>query len=435
MNFMNRAWLYIVRKRGKSILLFAILLVMATFVLTALALGNASKAAQQELRQSLGGSFVIGFDYTENNPYLKVESVDGGTLMYSTQQISPELVEQIREIEGIKECSATVEGLAAFPSLELFTGNIPIEEEFRASSKILSTWKSEELTRFTSGQLTLTQGRHILPDDKNKGLISKDLAEKNGLKIGDKIQTDKGVEIEIVGLFSPKEIEGINDQVTTYDKIQNLIITVLAALVAYENGPAIQGFNELTVSVDAPQNMEEIISKVKEISGVDWKGFSFLVDNEDYENAASSLEQLSELIATILIVALIVSIAILSLILTMWARTRIHETGVYLAMGISKGSVLLQYLLEVILVAGCVRGAAGRGTVRWNPRGSRNQYGGTGNRNARITGARTVRGNGTSVPDWNWDCHGICRYFLDFRHAAETTSDFRINELRKAVMI
>ena len=351
MNFMNRAWLYIVRKRGKSILLFVILLVMATFILTALALGNASKAAQQELRQSLGGSFLIGFDYTENNPYLKVESVEGGTLMYSTQQISPELVEQIREIEGIKECSATVEGLAAFPSLELFTGNIPIEEEFRASSKILSTWKSEELTRFTSGQLTLTQGRHILPDDKNKGLISKDLAEKNGLKIGDKIQTDKGVEIEIVGLFSPKEIEGINDQVTTYDKIQNLIITDLATLVAYENGPAIQGFNELTVSVNDPQNMEEIISKVKEISGVDWKGFSFLVDNEDYENAASSLEQLSELVSTILMIALIVSIAILSLILTMWARTRIHETGVLLSVGISKLSILGQYIAEVLLIA------------------------------------------------------------------------------------
>ncbi|MCI9544786.1 MAG: FtsX-like permease family protein, partial [Acutalibacter muris] len=32
-------------------------------------------------------------------------------------------------------------------------------------------------------------------------------------------------------------------------------------------------------------------------------------------------------------------------------RGRVHETGVYLAMGISKGSVLLQYLLEVILAA------------------------------------------------------------------------------------
>ena len=350
MSFMSRAWLYIIRKKGKSILLFVILLVMATFVLTALALGNASKSAQQDLRQSLGGSFLIRFDYTENNPYLKIEDVEGGTLMYSTQQISPELVKQIRGIEGIRECSATVEGLAAFPSLQLFTGNIPVEEEFRKSSKILSTWKSEELTRFTSGQLTLLEGRHIMPDDENKGIISKDLAEKNGLKIGDKIQTDRGVEIEIVGLFSPKEIEGINDQVTTYDKIQNLIITDLATLVAYENGPAIQGFNELTVSVDDPQNME-IISTVKEITGVDWKGFSFLIDNEDYENAASSLEQLSELVSIILIVALIVSIAILSLILTMWARTRIHETGVLLSVGISKLSILGQYIAEVLLIA------------------------------------------------------------------------------------
>ena len=351
MNFMNRAWLYIIRKKGKSILLFIILLVMATFVLTALAFGNASNAAQMELRKSLGGSFLIGFDYTENNPYLKVESVDGGTLVYSTQQISPELVEQVRSINGVNYCSATTESLAVLPSLDLFAGNIPIEEEFRNSSKILGTWKSEELSRFTSGQLTLTEGRHIMPGDKNKGLISKDLADKNGLKIGDVIQTDKGVEIEIVGLFVPKEIEGINDQVTTYDKIQNLIISDLATLIANENSPATQGFNELTVSVDDPQNMENIITKVKEIKGVDWKGFAIMVDNEDYENAASSLEQLSELVSTILMIALIVSIAILSLILTMWARTRIHETGVLLSVGISKLSILGQYIAEVLLIA------------------------------------------------------------------------------------
>lgn len=66
-------------QEGQEYPSFVILLVMATFVLTALALGNASKAAQQELRQSLGGSFLIGFDHTENNPYLKVESVEGGT--------------------------------------------------------------------------------------------------------------------------------------------------------------------------------------------------------------------------------------------------------------------------------------------------------------------------------------------------------------------
>ena len=351
MNFISRAWLYIIRKKGKSILLFIILLVMATFVLTALALGNASNAAQMELRKSLGGSFLIGFDYTENNPYLKVESVDGGTLVYSTQQISPELVEQVRSIDGVNYCSATTESLAVLPSLDLFAGNIPIEEEFRNSSKILGTWKSEELSRFTSGQLALTEGRHIMPGDKNKGLISKDLADKNGLKIGDVIQTDKGVEIEIVGLFVPKEIEGINDQVTTYDKIQNLIISDLATLIANENSPATQGFNELTVSVDDPQNMENIITKVKEIKGVDWKGFAIMVDNEGYENAAFSLQQLSELISTILIVVLIVSVVILSLILTLWSRTRVHETGILLSLGIRKLSILGQYIAEVLIIA------------------------------------------------------------------------------------
>lgn len=351
MNFISRAWLYIIRKKGKSILLFIILLVMATFVLTALALGNASNAAQMELRKSLGGSFLIGFDYTENNPYLKVESVDGGTLVYSTQQISPELVEQVRSINGVNYCSATTESLAVLPSLDLFAGNIPIEEEFRNSSKILGTWKSEELSRFTSGQLTLTEGRHIMPGDKNKGLISKDLADKNGLKIGDVIQTDKGVEIEIVGLFVPKEIEGINDQVTTYDKIQNLIISDLATRIANENSPATQGFNELTVSVDDPQNMENIITKVKEIKGVDWKGFAIMVDNEGYENAAFSLQQLSELVSTILIVVLIVSVVILSLILTLWSRTRVHETGILLSLGIRKLSILGQYIAEVLIIA------------------------------------------------------------------------------------
>lgn len=351
MNFISRAWLYIIRKKGKSILLFIILLVMATFVLTALALGNASNAAQMELRKSLGGSFLIGFDYTENNPYLKVESVDGGTLVYSTQQISPELVEQVRSIDGVNYCSATTESLAVLPSLDLFAGNIPIEEEFRNSSKILGTWKSEELSRFTSGQLALTEGRHIMPGDKNKGLISKDLADKNGLKIGDVIQTDKGVEIEIVGLFVPKEIEGINDQVTTYDKIQNLIISDLATLIANENSPATQGFNELTVSVDDPQNMEKIVTKVKEIKGVDWKGFAIMVDNEGYENAAFSLQQLSELVSTILIVVLIVSVVILSLILTLWSRTRVHETGILLSLGIRKLSILGQYIAEVLIIA------------------------------------------------------------------------------------
>ena len=69
MNCIKRAFLYVTRKKGKSILLFAILLIIATFVLTGLSVRKASEAAQFELRQSLGGKFDIFVDWA-NSPYV-----------------------------------------------------------------------------------------------------------------------------------------------------------------------------------------------------------------------------------------------------------------------------------------------------------------------------------------------------------------------------
>lgn len=47
----------------------------------------------------------------------------------------------------------------------------------------------------------------------------------------------------------------------------------------------------------------------------------------------------------------VICFLVLALFLTLRLRGRVHETGVYLAMGISKSSVLMQYLLEVFLAA------------------------------------------------------------------------------------
>ena len=47
----------------------------------------------------------------------------------------------------------------------------------------------------------------------------------------------------------------------------------------------------------------------------------------------------------------VICFLVLALFLTLRLRGRVHETGVYLAMGISKGAVLTQYLLEVLIVA------------------------------------------------------------------------------------
>lgn len=352
MNYFKRGWLYTTRKRGKSFLLFCILFLIAVFVLSALAIDKASSLAQDNLRKSLGGEFTIGYDYSEENPYLHVEEVDGGTIMYSTQQITPDLIEKISKIKGVRYCSATTETLTAFSTIDFFKGNIPIEEEFRNTTKILGVWKSAENKHFTSSQINLVEGRHITPQDKRKVILSKDLAVKNQLQVGDILKTDKGIDLEIVGLFQQKETESINEQVTSYDKIQNLMIADLSTLIALENSPAIQGFNEMTVSISDPKRMQEIISTIKDIKTVDWKGFSIIENNENYDNTVSSLQQISNLVSTFLVIIFIVSVIILSLILTMWSRTRIQETGILLSIGIRKISIISQYITEVLLIAG-----------------------------------------------------------------------------------
>lgn len=73
LSIFKRVYLYFTRKRGKNILLFtiilfAILLIMATLVLTGLSIWKASEAAQHDLRQSLDGTSDVFVNWN-NSPY------------------------------------------------------------------------------------------------------------------------------------------------------------------------------------------------------------------------------------------------------------------------------------------------------------------------------------------------------------------------------
>ena len=180
MNFMKRAFLYVSRKRGKSILLFFILLILSTFVLTGLSIGSASKQAQKNLRQNIGGSFNIDVNYSDSNPYYheeESENEDGSSdlLMYSTEQVTSKMVENIRNISGVKFCDATTESLINFDKLLPFAGTVPLDESLSHCVKSIGVWRSEEQNFFTSGKVQLIEGRHILDNDIHKVIVCKDL--------------------------------------------------------------------------------------------------------------------------------------------------------------------------------------------------------------------------------------------------------------------
>ncbi len=372
MSIFKRAFLYVTRKRGKTILLFAILLIMATFVLTGLSIWKASEVAQLNLRQSLGGKFDVFVDWS-NSPYVvkepvkdEVDEETGKTtssfLMYSTVQFTPENIAAIKAVSGVKYCSARQDNLLPFDELSLFPGTISTDAKYQGYTKTLGVCNTEDDELFTTSTVTLAEGRHISADDTHVAIISRDLAERNELKIGDYLTAhsysmeDNGftgleIKVQIIGLFTPNAVEQFGETVTTYDKIQNRIFVDLQTSKEFDGGEINYGFSALHVTIEDPQNMVQVVAAVKALPGIDWKAFTVEVDNEIYENAAAPLATLNELVVTLLVAIIVVSAIILALILTLWTKTRIHEIGVFLSVGIRKSAIIGQYLIEVLLIA------------------------------------------------------------------------------------
>lgn len=373
MGCIKRAFLYVTKKRGKSVLLFVILLVMATFVLTGLSIWKASESAQMALRQSLGGKFDIHVDW-ENSPYVVKENItekevdgEGGKsavsyLQYSTVQFTPENLAAIKSVPGVKYCSARQEHLAPFEELSLFPGTVAADAKYKSHTKVLGVCNTADDELFTAGLLKLAEGRHISGGDSHAAVISRDLAEKNGLQIGDYITTHcysvedqdftgQEIRVQVIGMFTPQTVEQFGETVTTYDKIQNRVFVDLQTAVEIDGGAFNYGFSAINVTIDDPRDMAQVVSAVKDLPGIDWTAFIVQADNGTYENAAAPLAALNGLVLTLLVVIIVVSAVILALILTLWTKTRIHETGVFLSVGIRKSDIIGQYLLEVLLIA------------------------------------------------------------------------------------
>ena len=155
----------------------------------------------------------------------------------------------------------------------------------------------------------------------------------------------------MIGLFNANETEKVGAAVTSYDKIQNHIFTDIASAIEAENSAAVQGFDDVKVTVDDPENLKQIMEQVKHLPGYEENAYTIAADDEAYQSAAASISSLDALVKSLLIGIIVVSIIILALILTLWGKARVHETGVFLSLGIKKGNILGQYIAEVLLIA------------------------------------------------------------------------------------
>lgn len=353
MNLGTRAVLYTVRKWKKT------LLAITTLVLSGLAIADAQEEQAEEVRGTTGASFTVS-----RNTATGGWSSDGGG-SYSTQEyLTTDRMESIAAINGIEGYNASIRTILCLSDrqgqwLEQMepTGHAIVDCQFYSYGCINSKYHS----LFLSGAMVMCEGKTIDSSVKNGIVISKDIADKHDLKVGDTIQAvnnpfsdDKTMDLEIVGLFevvADKTDERNNYNESSYYEYTNNAFVSEAAMKKLLENYADVGYASADFFVTDPERLESIIHEVQKIHTINWNNFLITANDEVYQNISNALSDTGTLITTLIAVIAAVSMVLMILILSMSVRSRKRETGILLAVGISKPAVVLQYVLETLLIA------------------------------------------------------------------------------------
>ena len=386
MNFVERAILYLIRKRSRSLLLIAIIFIASSFVLSGLALKSGAVTETENVEKTLGSSFVLKINSDDPNNRETVTTDTYSYEAYSGDYISKEMVHEITSIDGITDYMIDSDTLV-WTGLELRPGlyadsykdynpaNAYTSEEedlIRTQSTMILPCTSSHLhENFRTGAFSIIEGSGIKKEDHSTAVISDRLAQRNNLKIGDTftIEVKEGlyqpsdtpsktwgepIELKIIGLFTVNFEQEPSVYTPENEYAENLIFTDWDTGVQMDSnvrkGAILEDYHKVTFFVDNPSNMDNIIKQVKSIDYFNSKYFIIELDDTAYRATAKSLRQLNVFASILIVSGIIGCIAILSLILNMWTKNRKKEVGILLSIGTNRREIILQFGLECIIV-------------------------------------------------------------------------------------
>ena len=327
MNVLKRAFLYDARKKVKSLTLFLLFVLITVFVTISFSVLSAAQAAAAHLRETVGASFTL-----RGNPL--EFSTDGADYEMQFASISQREIDLIMGSTEIKACNAQQSDTATASSFILPSG-MP---SGTISANTSSVWNRN----FTSGILTLAEGRHITTEDQHVALVSRELAEENELSIGGELSfKDPAATVKIIGIYE-------SDASMEFDA--DTIFTDHSTYWALTESEAGTYSGRVDFFVTDPAKLETVMAQIKQDAPLQWEDYTLQEDTAEYDAIAYQLSTIGRLTTLLIVSAITVSVIVLFLILAMRIRGRIHEVGVLLAVGVAKRHIIAQFLLETTAI-------------------------------------------------------------------------------------
>ncbi|MEA0563455.1 ABC transporter permease [Lysinibacillus irui] len=353
MNFMKRAFLSIKARKGKSLLLMGIFFIVISLVLAGFTVQNASNKATDNARKKLGASVTLGIDPQNSiNAFNKeVKEEDANKLIDS---------KYVKKYNYKSEIAAVADGFKPMGWSDDFKDGVPgmpppapgVE---MPNIDVESTMESELSKSFETGESKIVEGKSITNDliGKNVALIEKRLAEKNNLKIGDKIKIkskkdkENAVELELIGIYSTKEKANQFMNIPILDPVNKLYVPY-NTFDKFED--VTFGTFEAVYYLDDPLHVNAFKEEAKQ-SSINFDGLILDAKDRVYKQMIGPIKNIASTSQTIVYIVSIAGAIILGLIIMLSIKERRKEMGILLSIGERKWKLIGQLLVEVLFIA------------------------------------------------------------------------------------
>lgn len=371
----------LVRKRAKTILLLSIVFVTSCLIYAGWACRSANVQTQTEGKQALGASFRMEENEADRHDRTAeaieklggrngsvdgshIEQLESGDWMIwhdnSFETLQMEDIETLAGQEGIAEYNITTANIVVNPVNFTRIEDPDVDQHSDLLGVSLRGNMDMRLDfDVWNGNIEVNEGRMITPEDKDVCVISRELAELNGLTVGDKLEFNSRKDRETSKVYSA-EIVGIYDTIHKITPImygdsyrsENVIMTDLRfpeKPQGCEGDPLYQYATFWVENVDEYDAVKEQIRKVD----INWKRYDFIDNTGMSDTMAENFGDLDEMSSMILILVAVSGAVIIFLVFLFWQKGRVHEIGIFLAIGKSKAAIIAQMMMEGILI-GCL---------------------------------------------------------------------------------
>ncbi len=397
----------LVRKKAKTILLLSIVFVTSCLIYAGWACKSANVQTQTEGKQALGASFRMEENEADRHDRTAeaieklggrngsvdgshIEQLESGDWMIwhdnSFETLQMEDIETLAGQEGIAEYNITTANIVVSPVNFTRIEDPDVDQHSDLLGVSLRGNMDMRLDfDVWNGNIEVNEGRMITPEDKDVCVISRELAELNGLTVGDKLELSRCIssgdtsrersvcEPDYIGKPETNsrkdretskvyraEIVGIYDTVHKITPImygdsyrsENIIMTDLRfpeKPQGCEGDPLYQYATFWVENVDEYDTVKEQIKK----ADINWKRYDFIDNTGMSDTMAENFGDLDEMSSIILILVAVSGVVIIFLVFLFWQKGRVHEIGIFLAIGKSKAAIIAQMMLEGILI-GCI---------------------------------------------------------------------------------